>query len=293
MPELAEVEYVARQLRGSIIGARITAVAVLWPRAVTHPDPATFIAEIVGCSITAIERRAKVLLVALSGDQVLTIHRRMSGNLTLLSPHEPDEPYIRVAFDLDTGQRLIFTDPRKFGRLELWSRAEMATVLAHFGPEPLEPDFTPARLATILGVSQRAIKALLLDQNAIAGLGNIYADESLFRAGIHPLRPAASLNTDEIERLHHAIITALEIGIEHGGTTFGRHRDLFGTAGTNLDHILVYQHTGQPCVSCGTPITKITVAQRGTHFCPRCQPPPTPPLSSNDTAPTLKSSGEP
>ena len=154
------------------------------------------------------------------------------------------------------------------------------------GPEPLEDAFTPAALAARLAGHAGAIKAVLLDQRVVAGLGNIYADEALFRAGIHPLRPAASLAAEEIARLHAGIQGALTTGIAHGGTTFGRHRDVYNEAGVNLEHVEVYRRTGQPCLRCGAPIERIVVAQRGTHFCPHCQPPR--PAPSNGASPARR-----
>ncbi len=309
MPELAEVEYVARQLRASAIGALIAAVSINWPRAISHPSPADFVAELVGCKITGIDRRGKLLLVALgrphpqplpigdgegrrTGEQGdhkgrpyrpdgegetteegwLTVHRRMSGNLRLLEPAEPDERYLIVDMRLADGRRLQYSDPRKFGRLAFWTWDELPQALAQYGAEPLAADFTPERLAAILHGRVRALKPLLLDQAHIAGLGNIYADEALHRAGLHPLRKADTLTPAEIARLRDAIVTVLELGIAHGGTTFGRHQGLFGEAGRNVDHLRVYQREGQPCATCGTPIQRIVVAQRGTRFCPRCQP---------------------
>lgn len=272
MPELAEVEYVARQMRATVVGARIVRVDIQWPGTIAHPPPADFAEQIVGRTILGVDRRAKVLLIALSGDRVLTVHRRMSGNLELAEAGETRIPlYLRVTFALDDGRAIHYTDPRKFGRMALWSAAELPTALAAFGPEPLSPEFTAERLGAILHGRGRAIKALLLDQTAIAGLGNIYADEALFQAMIHPLRSADSLDADEIRRLRDAIVAVLHTGIVHGGTTFGRHRGFFGEVGTNLDHLQIYQRTGQPCVRCGTPVARIIVAQRGTHFCPECQ----------------------
>jgi formamidopyrimidine-DNA glycosylase len=273
MPELAEVEYVARQMRAAIAGATIARARIVWPGAIACPDAATFAREIAGTPITSVGRRGKLLVLTLGDACALVIHRRMTGNLTLVDPGAPDEPYLRVALDLRDGRRLLFTDPRKFGRLALLDRDALSVTLATLGPEPLDPAFTPDDLASILAGSQRAIKALLLDQRAIAGIGNIYADEALFYAQIHPLRPARSLSADEAARLHAGIVQALTTGIANGGTTFGRHRDLFGQAGTNVDHIVAYRRAGQPCVRCGTPIARIVVAQRGSHFCPHCQPP--------------------
>lgn len=270
MPELPEVEYVARQLRAAVLGRRITHASVLWARTVTPTDAREFEARVSGQRITSVNRRGKHLIVVLDGGDALAIHRRMSGNLILARARE-EALYVRVAFTLDDGQLLLFTDPRKFGRVTLTSNAEIERSLAELGPEPLAPDFTAAVLAERLGASRRAIKAALLDQRIVAGLGNIYADESLFHARIHPLRPAGSLNRREVTALREAIVATLLNGIEHGGTTFGRHRDIYNEAGSNLEHVQVYRRTGKPCPRCGTPITRITVAQRGTHFCPKCQ----------------------
>jgi len=202
------------------------------------------------------------------------VHRRMAGNLSLLEAAEADEPYLIATFALADGRRLIYSDPRKFGRLAFWTEAELPAALLGFGTEPLGPDFTVARLTDILAGRDRAVKPLLMDQTHIAGLGNIYTDEALFRARLHPLRHASTLTAAEVARLHAAIIAVLELGIEHGGTTFGRHQGLYGEAGKNLDFLDIYQHEGQPCVRCGTTIQRIVVGQRGTRYCPTCQPAP-------------------
>jgi formamidopyrimidine-DNA glycosylase len=271
MPELPEVEYIARQLRKELIGRRITGVEVSWARSLGGTEPADFAAEVVDCTIADIGRRAKYLLIYLDDDDVLAVHRRMSGNL-VLSPPATVVRWVRVAFDLDDGRRLLFTDPRKFGRLAVVPRERLDAYFAAIGPEPLEPEFTPEALAKRLAGTKRPIKAALLDQSVVAGLGNIYADEALYRAGIHPLRPAASLTSVELTRLRDAIRAVLETGITYGGTTIGRHRDVYDEAGTNVEHLLVYRRAGQPCLQCSTPIQRIVVGQRGTHFCPTCQP---------------------
>lgn len=271
MPELPEVEYVARQLRGELVGRRIERVEVSWARIVAGMAPEELAARVAGQMVTGIGRRGKYLLIALAGGETLIVHRRMSGNL-VLSPPASDVLYVRVAFTLDDGRRLLYSDPRKFGRLTLAANEELPSLFAALGPEPLDEAFTGAALLERLGHQQRAIKAALLDQEIVAGLGNIYADESLYRAGIHPLRPAGSLTPDEATALRDAIQATLLTGIAHGGTTFGRHRDAYNEAGTNLEHVEVYRHTGEPCPRCGTPIQRIVVAQRGTHFCPSCQP---------------------
>lgn len=271
MPELPEVEYVARQLRAGLIGRRFTGVRVFWERAVSGIAAPAFERELQGRRVADVQRRGKHLLVGLEDGRTLVVHRRMSGNLVFAPPAPADEPYVRAAFDLDDGRRLLYTDPRKFGRLQLLTPVELDQELAALGPEPLDGAFTPAVLAERLAGRNRALKALLMDQSVIAGLGNIYADEALYRARLHPLRTAASLGPDEVRALYAGIRGALETGIEHGGTTFGRHRDVYNEAGTNLEHVEVYRRTGQPCPRCGTPIARIVVAQRGTHYCPNCQ----------------------
>lgn len=273
MPELPEVEYVARQLRETLPGRRIVSAETRWERSIQGMTPAEFAAETRNRVVTRVGRRAKYLLLTLDDGRLLIIHRRMSGNLLLWGPGEPEPPYARVIFTLDDGRRLVYTDPRKFGRVALASPDALPTAFANLGPEPLEAAFTPEALAARLAGQTRAIKATLLDQTIVAGLGNIYADESLFRARIHPLRPANSLTPEEIVRLHAGIQGALTTGIAHGGTTFGRHRDIYNEAGVNLEHVEVYRRAGQPCLRCGAPIERIVVAQRGTHFCPQCQPP--------------------
>ncbi len=316
MPELPEVEYTARQLRNAIVGATICDALVFWDRTIGHPDPADFLAEIADRSIRGVRRRGKLLVIDLSGDLILTIHRRMTGNLLLLprgweidtnlkttdpvawnvkgpsfrknaidektraiattideSPSfkAGDLLYCRVCFNLAGAGRLLFTDPRKFGRIELWPREREQEALEGLGPEPLSKEFTVETL--IQGISGRksAIKQVLLNQQVLAGLGNIYADEALFYASIHPLRPANSLTLSEIQQLHEGIVSVLTLGIEHGGTSFSEYRDLWGEAGDNYDHVRVYHQQGKPCVRCGTLVERIVVAQRSTHFCPGCQ----------------------
>jgi len=270
MPELPEVEYLARQLREALIGSRIMRVEVLWPRAVSRMTPEELIARLTGRRVLAVGRRAKYLVLTLDSGESLVIHRRMSGNLRLARAAET-APYTRVAFTLSNGRQLLFTDPRKFGRVTVAAPEELPALFGRLGPEPLDAEFTPDVLAERLARRQRSIKTSLLDQSVVAGLGNIYADEALFRAKIHPLRSAATLTPDEIIALHAGIQGALQNGIEHGGTTFGRHRDLYDEPGSNLEHIEVYRRTGQPCLRCGSTIVRIRIAQRSAHFCPHCQ----------------------
>ena len=316
MPELPEVEHTARQLRHAIVGATIKDAQVFWERTIGHPQLPDFLAEIAGREILAVRRRGKFLVLDLSGDLLLTIHRRMTGNLLLLPPgweidtslreidpiawntrgpslhfvgtrfiastgiDKPGEPhpdesrlysYGRVSFNLSDERRLLYTDPRKFGRIELWPRARETEALEGLGPEPLNDEFTVEELARSLSGRKGAIKQVLLNQEIIAGLGNIYADEALFYAAIHPLRPAQSLSLEEIQLLREGIVSVLTRAIEHGGTSFSEYRDLWGEAGENYNHVRVYRQDGKHCVRCGQLIERIVVAQRSTHFCPTCQ----------------------
>jgi formamidopyrimidine-DNA glycosylase len=270
MPELPEVEYIARQLRMELIGRRVVSVAVSWSRSISGMDPAVFGRALAGCRITEVGRRGKYLLISLANDQVLIVHRGMSGNL--LFGRTPQEAlYVRVAFELDDGRYLLYSDPRKFGRLSLVPKGKLTAIFAELGPEPLDEAFTPDVLAAQLAGTKRPIKATLLDQKIVAGLGNIYADEALFAAHIHPLQGACELRRDQIEALGTAIQQVLQTGIAHGGTTFGRHRDVHNEAGTNLEHLMVYRRANQPCRLCGSAINRIVVTQRSTHYCPECQ----------------------
>ncbi len=188
-----------------------------------------------------------------------------------LSMYATKSSYCRVCFNLADGRRLLYTDPRKFGRIELWSHEQEEAAFKGLGPEPLSDQFTPARLMEALSGRKSTIKQVLLAQEVVAGLGNIYADEALYYGSIHPLRIANSLTSGEIEKLHEGIVSVLTLGIEHGGTSFSEYRDLWGEAGDNYNHVQVYQQDGKPCLRCGTLIERIVVAQRGTHFCPGCQ----------------------
>lgn len=191
----------------------------------------------------------------------------LARKITLSQTH-----YCRICFTFTDGQRLLFTDPRKFGRVELWPCEREAEALGMLGPEPLSEGFTVEGLQAALAKRKTSIKQVLLDQEIVAGIGNIYADETLFYAAIHPLRRANSLTPAEVTMLREGIVTVLTGAIEHGGTSFNDYRDLWGEAGENYNHVNVYQREGLPCVRCGTPIERIVLAQRSTHYCPHCQP---------------------
>lgn len=303
MPELPEVEYTARQLRASVVGATIQEARVFWERIVGHPELPDFRAEIAGRRVEGVRRRGKFLLLDLSGELLLTIHRRMTGNLLLLPPgwevdmslresdavawstkgptfffQVPDGDsqrqevrYVRICFVFSDGRCLLFTDPRKFGRIALWPREREDEALAGLGPEPLSAEFSIERFTEGLARRKTGIKQALLDQRVVAGVGNIYADEALFSAGIHPLRRTGSLTPDEIRKLHAGVVSVLTLGIEHGGTSFSDYRDLWGEAGDNYNHVRVYHQEGKPCSRCGTTIERMVIAQRSAHFCPHCQ----------------------
>jgi len=293
MPELPEVETVARGLRASLIGRTIIGVEVRWARSVIPPNgsteastvslrrersaeplaevPTAFAHRLTGQTVTGVGRRGKWMVISLSGGDTLLVHLRMTGQLVLESGECPDDRHVRVLFFLDDGRRLRFSDARKFGRL--WLVDDPADVLGELGPEPLADAFTAARLGEMLTRRRGRLKPLLLNQRFLAGLGNIYTDEALWQASIHPLRRADSLTPTEVRRLHRAIRAVLRAAIASRGTTLpdGTYRQADGRSGEFARHLAVYGRVGQPCPRCGTIIERIKVSQRGTYFCPRCQ----------------------
>ena len=281
MPELPEVETVARRLQSRLPGATIAGAHVLWPRTIAFPQPAErFEAEVVGAHVDRVGRRAKSVVVSFADGRVLTVALRMTGALIVAAPGAPADPYARVVLVLADGRELRFRDARKFGRIGLYpgrGRRRVADVFARHGPEPLAPSFTAARLAQRLRRRTGRLKSLLLDQSFIAGVGNIYADEALWRARLHPLRRADTLTDVEIKRLHRAIRAALREGLAGGGASYRDYVDPDGEPGLAAERMRVYRRTGEPCFRCGRPIERIVVGQRATHFCPRCQPAPEPP----------------
>jgi formamidopyrimidine-DNA glycosylase len=260
MPELPEVETVARGLQAALVGRTIVDVKVLWARSVASPDPDTFARRLTGQTVASVGRRGKWVVVALESGDTLLAHLRMSGRLVVDSEACLDSSHLRALFLFDDGQRLSFVDARKFGRL--WLGSDPAEVLGGLGPEPLADEFTAEWLAQTLGQRRGHIKPLLLDQRFLAGLGNIYTDEALWRARIHPLRQANTLTAAETRRLHEGIQAVLRAAIAGGGTTLAEF----------AGHLAVYGRAGEVCPHCGAIVERITVGQRGTHFCPRCQP---------------------
>lgn len=275
MPELPEVETTARALRPDLLDRTVIRVRGLdYPPLVEPLTPDDFAARLTGQRIVGVGRRAKLILLQLAEDAVLTVHLRMSGRLYLRPAAVEPRPHTHAVLDLDDGRALHLRDPRKFGRLRLYTAAEYAMLDRRLGPEPLAADFTAEVLASRLRARRRArLKAVLLDQRSLAGLGNIYADESLFRAGLHPRRPAGSLSAQEVAHLHRAIQEVLREAIAANGTTLGDGLYLFGAdeAGQFAARLRVYGRGGEPCPSCGTAIERQTVAGRSSHLCPLCQ----------------------
>ena len=274
MPELPEVETYVRELEPLLLGRQVCAAQVFWPRTIAAPAVAEFQAQIVGQQFARFGRRGKYMLLGLAGGATLIVHLRMTGHLQVEPAGAAPDKHTHVLLDLDSGARLFYRDSRKFGRI--WLVEDVAPVLARLGPEPLSDDFTPAGLGQRLAGRQAAIKALLLDQSIIAGVGNIYADEALFRAGVHPLRSGGSLTGDEWEKLHLAVCMVLAEGIAAAGSSLGvssiqNYQRPSGQPGSFQEQHRVFQRTGQPCMVCGAPIARIVIAQRSSHFCPHCQ----------------------
>ncbi len=269
MPELPEVETTVNELKADLIGRRIVDVRALWAGAIATPPLPDFARRLCGQGITSLGRRGKFLLFHLEGGDTLVIHLRMTGHLGVESSAEPLPAHVRLVFTLDDGRELRFRDMRKFGRAYLV--ANVGDIVGALGPEPLDDDFTPEVLRKRLGRRSAPIKSLLLDQRVVAGIGNIYADEALFYAGIHPQRPGRSLTEKETERLHAAIRRVLMEAIADGGTSLDSYRRPDGSRGQHAERIAIFRKAGTPCPRCGTSVARIVLGGRGTHLCPRCQ----------------------
>ncbi|WP_378956376.1 DNA-formamidopyrimidine glycosylase [Pelosinus sp. sgz500959] len=273
MPEMPEVEIIRRTLIKQVAGRRIKEVEFLLSRLVKWPSAGEFQAVLTGKKIIDLTRRGKYLLFHLDDRQIMVVHLRMTGRLSYVSPGMESDKFTRIIFKLDNGDRLIYGDTRTLGTLyllppeELWRISGLATM----GPEPLSADFSLEYFTDMLKKRHGNIKAVLLNQKYIGGLGNIYVDESMAIAAIHPERIASSLADDEIQRLFDAINKVIADGIAHGGTTFRDYRDGNGKKGSHQNHLAVYGRKMAPCLTCGTPILWKTIAGRGTHFCPECQ----------------------
>ncbi|WP_029214963.1 bifunctional DNA-formamidopyrimidine glycosylase/DNA-(apurinic or apyrimidinic site) lyase [Kallotenue papyrolyticum] len=273
MPELPEVETVRRSLLPALVGRRILEVTrCAWPRTIAAPAPELFCTRLRDRAILDVARRAKYVIIHLDGDEALVVHLRMTGRLTLVAPDATPDQHTHVALRLDDERQLFFRDPRKFGRIWLLDRDGLARLDGQLGPEPLDETLTAAAFRALLRRRTGRLKPLLLDQRLIAGLGNIYADEALWQARLHPLQSVAQLSDEQIDALYAAVRDVLQRSIANRGTTFADYRDAWGLRGDNQSALNVYGRAGQPCPRCGTPIARLVVAQRGTHICPVCQP---------------------
>ncbi len=281
MPELPEVETVARDLARHLVGATITGARGDWPRAIaSHSSVAAFAAAVAGRRVEAVGRRAKLVVVRLAGDAALTIHLKMTGQLFVVSAGAQMDRHVHVVLALADGRELRFRDVRKFGRIGCWPvdpatgavlQAEAgAGLFAAIGPEPLDDAFTARAFRERLRGRRGRLKPLLLDQRFIAGVGNIYADEALWRARLHPLRTAATLRPADEARLHREVRGVLSEAVARRGASIDDYTAPDGD-GSMQERLDAYQRTGEPCTRCGRPIRRIVVGGRATHFCSWCQ----------------------
>jgi formamidopyrimidine-DNA glycosylase len=293
VPELPEVETIASDLRPLIVDRTIVAVDLRFPSIVRHPEPEAFLRELPGRRVVALERRGKYLIFRLEpglsalrtgrfaatsppGGEVrnsLVVHLGMTGQLLHKLPQDPERPHTHVVLTLDNGTELRYSDPRRFGRLLLGSDAELVASrkLPKLGPEPLDPLFTPRELHRRLSGRRAPLKLLLLDQSILAGIGNIYADEALYRARIRPDRPPARITRSRVKRLHAALRESLLLGIVNRGSSIDDYVDLYGAKGRQQEELQVYGRGGRPCFNCGRPLTLVRLGGRATVFCRRCQ----------------------
>lgn len=274
MPELPEVETIRRSLEKNLSGKIFLQVDIFLARQIKWPDIDDFTSRVVGRTISALERKGKYLIIVLDNGNRLIFHLRMTGRLCYYDSKHSFDIHDRLVFQLSDKGELVYNDVRTFGVIyalqqdELWRLSGMAEM----GPEPLSAKFTPAYLQKAAQGKHTKIKSFLLDQRQIAGLGNIYADEALFLAGIYPTKQIGTLSEEEITRLHRAINQVIADGIHDGGTTFRDYRDGNGEKGHHQDKLQVYHKDGEPCPRCGNTLCKIIVAGRSSHFCPVCQP---------------------
>jgi formamidopyrimidine-DNA glycosylase len=302
VPELPEVETVRRQLEPELVGKRIVGVSVLDERLTRPEAPDAVERAVAGREVTAVARRGKYLLLGLEGGRTLAMHLRMTGNLLLRDPREGatadlmksepaggprrfesnlDPSHVRARFELDDGRILLFDDVRRFGQAVVLDAGDQLDdfFASRLGVEPLSGELTPERLLDLAGGRKAPLKSFLLTQSRIAGIGNIYADEALWRARLHPLSPAGSMKIEHAERLVEGIVAALEAGLDHGGASIDDYLDIRGERGSMQDEFLVHTREGEPCLrpaaehrpSPPPVIQRIVVTGRSTYFCPNCQ----------------------
>jgi len=278
MPELPEVETVARDLRPRIVGATIVGARCSWARTLRTHSPEAFAVAVAGRRVEAVGRRAKQIVVDLSGRAALTVHLKMTGQLFVVPADAPEDPYVRLVLELGDGREVRFRDIRKFGKIGLYGRdpvsgeltVEGAAVFAAIGPEPLDPEFTLRDFRWRLRRRKGRLKPLLLDQSFLAGVGNIYADEALWTARLHPLRTVRTLRPPDERRLFEAVRSILAEAIERRGSSIDDYTAPDGD-GSMQERLQVYQRTGEPCPRCGRPVKRMVIGARSTHLCSWCQ----------------------
>lgn len=277
MPELPEVQTIINDLiAGGLVGRTLTHVDLYHDKIIANPSPTRFRRLVTGKTITGLQRRGKYIIFGLTGPGYLLVHLRMTGHLYLADKESRRSPHNHVSIHLDDGRKLRYHDPRKFGRFFLVNHFD--SVVGKLGPEPLSKGFTAKRLIQLFSLRRRLLKPLLLDQSFIAGLGNIYTDEALWRSKLHPCRNSATLTPAEIKKLHRAIRYVLVEGIKNHGTSLGGGLTGFNSAngrwGKNRTQLKVFRRESLPCPKCRTPIQRLIVGQRSTFICEKCQPLP-------------------
>ena len=273
MPELPEVETIAADLRPHLVGRTMVRVELGFPTIVRHPEPEQFVRGIAGMRIESVRRRGKYILIGLQDQLLLVVHLGMTGQLRIVEETTPVEKHTHAVFFLEDGHQVRYRDPRRFGRLLLGTQEELLTAkkMPPLGPEPIDPDFAPDELYRRLRRRRAPLKAVLLDQKAIAGVGNIYADESLHRAGLRPTRIANTVTKKSAQRLHESLRDSLRTAIANRGSSVDTYRDAWGEMGGQQEKLLVYGRAGEPCLTCGRPLSSVRIAGRTTVFCRHCQ----------------------
>ncbi|MBJ7610348.1 MAG: bifunctional DNA-formamidopyrimidine glycosylase/DNA-(apurinic or apyrimidinic site) lyase [Candidatus Dormibacteraeota bacterium] len=273
MPELPEVETVARDLRGAVVGRQVMSLQLGHPKVLRFPVPEVFAAVLPGQRVEAVNRRGKFIFCALDSGEDLVFHLGMTGHLLVCASQTPPAPHTHLRALLDDGRELRYDDARRFGRILLGPRStlEDSRVLPALGVEPLSEDFTPGSLDTWLRSTTRSLKAALLDQRGVAGLGNIYVDEACHLAGVRPTRRCNTLTRAQRAALHAAIPAVLRTAIGNRGSSIDDYRDLWNAKGSNQERLQVYGRGGRPCMRCGVLLRQTTSAGRTTVYCPACQ----------------------
>jgi formamidopyrimidine-DNA glycosylase len=273
VPELPEVETIVADLRPHLVGRTIERAELTFPTIVRHPEPEQFVDGIKGMRIESVGRRGKYIVIGLSGHVALVVHLGMTGQLRLVDPVTPVEKHTHAVLFLDDGKQLRYRDPRRFGRLLLGTEDDLVASrkMPRLGPEPIAEDFAAEELYRRLRRRRAPLKAVLLDQKAIAGVGNIYADESLHRARLRPTRLANTVSKKSAQRLHDSLRDSLLAAIRNRGSSVDTYRDAWGEMGAQQEELLVYGRAGEPCVTCGRPLSSVRIAGRTTVFCRHCQ----------------------